>query len=236
MAEQLELADMCVALDRLLAVLREARDGGGALSPQHREALLEAYAPLCDLVPGVFELDAERNRREPIIVHSLLRQVAGIEKVAIDKLGAANLLSVSALADASVDEVVAVTGLSTDLAGRVVARFCAYRSQAGAVAAPDPAAELRALGELALHLREQNRAYDAVASGWSAEQKERKRELRRERAETLLRVHVSLARLGQVDRLVELDRLSFRRKVEYIEATVRAARTGVMAEQAARPG
>jgi len=40
MAEQLELDDVCVALDRLLAALAGARQAGGASPPKHQAALL----------------------------------------------------------------------------------------------------------------------------------------------------------------------------------------------------
>ena len=224
MAEQLELDDICAALDRLLVGLGIARQAGGAVSGEHQASLLAAYMPLVELLPGVLELDSERNRREPIIVHSLLRQVPGMEKVAIDKLVAANLVSVSALADARPMELAQVTGLPLELAERVVSRFRAYRERAGAVATPDPRAELRALSELLARLRQETENYDAAAASWAPAMKERKRELRRGRAETLLAIHVSLARLGEVDRLVELDRLNFRRKFEFIESYLKAAR------------
>jgi hypothetical protein len=224
MAEQLELDDICLALDHLLAELVRARQAGGAVSAEHQSGLLAAYMPLVGLLPGVLELDSERNRREPIIVHSLLRQVPGMEKVAIDKLVAANLVSVAALADARPMELSQVTGLPMELAERVVSRFRAYREKAGAIATPDPRAELRALSELLARLRQETENYDAAAASWAPGMKERKRELRRGRAETLLAIHVSLARLGEVDRLVELDRLNFRRKFEFIESYLKAAR------------
>ncbi|HKE18558.1 MAG TPA: helix-hairpin-helix domain-containing protein [Kofleriaceae bacterium] len=229
MAEQLELDDICEALDRLLGALTAAHRSGGAISQEHQAALLAAYLPLIDLLPGVLELDAERNRREPIIVHSLLLQIPGIEKVAIDKLVAANLVSVSALSEARPEELAQVTGLAGDLAARVVARFREYRQQSGAVASADPRAELRALTDLVARLRQQNGEYDSAAGSWAPGVKEEKRRLRRERAATLLAIHVSLARLGEVDRLVELDRLNFRRKVEFIESTLQAARAATRA-------
>jgi hypothetical protein len=225
MAEQLELDDICGALDRLLVALSAAQRAGGSISGENQASLLTAYTPLIELLPGVLELDAERNRREPIIVHSLLRQISGIEKVAIDRLVAANLVSVGALADARPEELAQVTGLSADLAGRVVAHFRTYRQKSGAIASPDPRIELRGLTDLLGRLRRQNTDYDTAAGSWAPGVKDRKRELRRERAETLLAIHVSLARLGEVDRLVELDRLSFRRKVEFIESTLQAARS-----------
>ena len=226
MAEQLELGDLCAALDRLSAALETARAGGGAITGPARDGLLDAYQPLLDLVPGALELDGESGRREPIIAQALLRQVPGVETLAIERIVAASLLSITALADARPDELAAVTGLPLELAGAVVDRFRAYRAQAGVVAAPDPAAEHAALAELLATLRAQNAAHDEAARGWSPEDRERKRATRRERAATLLRIHVCLARLGQVDRLVELDRLSFRRKADTIERFLIEARQG----------
>jgi hypothetical protein len=235
MAEQLELGDICAALDSLLVALADAHRSGGQISGEHQLALLAAYVPLTDLLPGVLELDAERDRREPIIVHSLLRQIPGIEKMAIDKLVAANLVKVGALAEASGEELAQVTGLSLELAERVVTHFREYRSKHGAVASPDARTELRALATLLERLRQQNSEYDVAAGSWAPGVKERKRELRRERAATLLAIHVSLARLGEVDRLVELDRLNHRRKVEFIENTLQAARAAARARTGGGP-
>jgi hypothetical protein len=226
MAEQLELSELCAALDKLLVALAEARVGGGTINGQGRANVLDAYFPLMELVPGGLELDAERNRREPVIVHSLLRQIPGVEKVTIDKLVAASLISISTLADARPDELAAVTGVSDEIAQRLVERFRAYRAEAGLVASPDPAAEHRSLAALLANLRRQNAAFDDASQRWSADAKEQKRRLRLERAETLLRIHVSLARLGQVDRLVDLDKLSFKRKVDYIDSYLQGARAG----------
>jgi hypothetical protein len=224
MAEQLELAELCVALDKLLLALAEARIAGGVVHGQPRANVLDAYFPLMELVPGGLELDAERNRREPVIVHSLLRQIPGVEKVTIDKLVAASLISITTLADARPEELAAVTGVSDEIARRLVERFRAYRSEAGVVASPDPGAEHRSLTALLERLREQNAAFDDASKRWSADAREQKRLLRLERAETLLRIHVSLARLGQVERLVELDRLSFKRKADYIDSYLQGVR------------
>ena len=226
MAEQLELGELCVALDKLLLALAEARIAGGAVIGQARANVLDAYFPLMELVPGGLELDAERNRREPVIVHSLLRQIPGVEKVTIDKLVAASLISIATLADARPDELAAVAGVSDEIALRLVERFRAYRSEAGMVASPDPAAEHRSLAGLLDTLRRQNTAFDEASQRWSADAKEDKRRLRLERAETLLRIHVSLARLGQLDRLVQLDKLSFKRKADHIDSYLQGARAG----------
>ena len=225
MADQMEMADLDGALERLVKVMAEIRQGGGVITGDRRETLLAAYQPLIELLPAAFELDAERSRREPIIVHALLRQIPGVEKVAIDKIASANLFRVAALADARADEVAQVTGLSPALAQRVVARFRAYLARAGAVAAPDPAAEHRSLAQLVDRLRQQNRAYEEASDRWSDEARESRRQLRRERAETLLRMHLSLARLGQVDRLAQLDKLSFRRKADHVETFLQSVHT-----------
>jgi hypothetical protein len=137
---------------------------------------------------------------------------------------AASLISISTLADARPEELAAVTGVSDEIAERLVARFRAYRAEAGMVASPDPAAEHKSLARLLELLRRQNADFDDASQRWSADAKEQKRVLRLERAETLLRIHVSLARLGQVDRLIDLDRLSFKRKADFIDSYLQGAR------------
>src|SRR5262249_24337105 len=94
MAETMQLADLCEALDGFQKALVEV--GQRCQSPvagADKATLLAAYGPLLKSMPHVFELDAERNRREPIIVEALLRQVPDVEKVTIDRLYSAGLTS-----------------------------------------------------------------------------------------------------------------------------------------------
>ena len=61
-------------------------------------------------------------------------------------------------------------------------------------------------------LEEQNGAFDASAKGWT--NVEEKRRIRAERASTLLEINLLLARLGEVPRVHELERLPFEKKAE----------------------
>jgi hypothetical protein len=59
--------------------------------------------------------------------------------------------------------------------------------------------------------------FESVASAWSDDEHARKKHLRQARAVALLQVKVLLARLGEVDRLAQLERLPFERKIEQLE-------------------
>jgi hypothetical protein len=92
MAEQLEMQDLCTSLDAFLEVVQEVLAAGRQnVDPQRRQALMDAYARLSALLPSAFELGAERDRREPIIVHSLLLQACDQQSLTVDKVYGAGL-------------------------------------------------------------------------------------------------------------------------------------------------
>ena len=65
---------------------------------------------------------------------------------------------------------------------------------------------------------------DAWASGVS------KKELRKAREQTLLDIQVALARLGEVDRLTQLERLPFEKKLAHLESFLEEARDKYVAQ------
>ena len=81
MAAQMEHATLPAAIDGFDAALGELLRPGAApvVAGPSREALLAAYAPLLAAMPRAFELDGERDRREPMIVRGLLEQVPGLD-------------------------------------------------------------------------------------------------------------------------------------------------------------
>ena len=86
------------------------------------------------------------------------------------------------------------------------------------------AGERGRLAELASKLRREHDGYEKACEAWSGDAPEQKREFRKARAQTMLDVQVLLARLGEVDRLAELERLPFERKVARLEAFLEEAR------------
>ncbi|HEX9298476.1 MAG TPA: helix-hairpin-helix domain-containing protein [Polyangiaceae bacterium] len=221
-AKEMELTDLCVWLENFRAALTHAADTTGTtIAGESREALLVAYANLTEQMPEVFALDEERSRREAIIVHALLQQVPEVHKVTIDKIYAAGLTSLDVLFLAKPDEIAATTGVSEQLAARIVEKVRHYRNDIASIADATRSSERERLAQLASELRELHEAYEQAATGWSEDAKGKKKQLRQARAEVVLQIKVLLAFLGEVDRLNQIEKLPFGRKIEELEAYLR---------------
>ena len=217
MAGQVGHDALAAALDGFGAAVDEALRPGTppTVSAALRDKLLAAYAPLITALPTAFELQGERDRREPVVVRALLGQVPGLEPLMIDKLMAAGLVRLEALFQARADEVAAVSGLPGDVAAAIVARVQAWkRATPAALATPDRAATARELAALVEALESQHAAFEDAARGWSEADREAKRLLRRQREMSFLQITIALARLGEVDLALALERVSFARRLE----------------------
>jgi chemotaxis protein histidine kinase CheA len=224
MAEQMELTDLCQALDEFGATVQAAVAGRARIDENGKADLLRRYKRLVELIPQAFELDAERDRREPIIVESLLYQIEGVEKRTIEKLFAVGLNRLDALMRASADEVEVVAGLRAEVAVAIVEKFQSYRSTASsALSAPDPAAERRQLNDLLTELAVLNDDYARASAGWTEEARAQKRESRKQREQTYQRIKVALARLGERDLLGRLEKLPFEDRVTMLDHYLSAA-------------
>jgi len=225
-ADKLELADLCAALDGFHeALVAAATDGARTVSGDRRTSLMTWYDELIALMPQAFALDLDRSQRDAVILQSLLLQVPGVKKVTIDKLYAAGLSTLEAMLLATPADVAATTGIPEALAGRIVARFREFRDQVRS-SVPDAtrAHERERIAELTTRLRREHYEFELAAQGWTAEADEKKRTLRKARSQTLLDIQVVLARLGEVDRLAEIERLPFERKLAHLESFLEEAR------------
>ena len=216
-AKEMELAALVDALDAFAVALREAATRGAVLDDGTRASLFERYGKLVELMPQAFALDGEQNRREAAIIHALLEQVPDVRKTTIDKLHAAGLSSLDVLFLAKADEIVQTTGIAGELAARIVEKFQSYRRDmiSGSIEGTRGDRErLRAaLAELAgLHAE-----FESLADAWSDEAAERKRNLRQARADTFLKIKVVLARMGEVDRLSQIEKLPFESKIARLD-------------------
>ena len=221
-AREMELADLCAALDGYREALGRATAATGTtIDEGTRESLMGAYGKLVELMPEAFGLDGERGRRETIIVHALLQQVPEVRKVTIDKIYAAGLTNLDHLFVARPDEISATTGIGENVAASIVEKFQRYRREIASLADATRAAERKRLGELAGELRSLHQEFERAASGWSDDERADKKKFRQARAEALLQVKVLLARMGEVDRLSLIDRLPFVRKIDELEAFLR---------------
>jgi DNA repair protein RadA len=224
MAGQMELTDLCAALDDFCVAVDAAVAGRARIDDAGKAELLRRYQRLIELIPQAFELDAERDRREPIIVEALLCQIPGVEKRTIERLFAVGLSRLDALIHATAEELAVVAGLRDELAAAIVAQFQAYRSAASsALAAPDPLAERRAMGDLLIMMSVQNDEFNHASTLWTDEARARKQEARKRREQVFQRIKVALARLGERDLLARLDKLPFNDRIGALDRYLSAA-------------
>jgi hypothetical protein len=224
MAAQMELTELCMALDQFCVTVDAAVGGRARISDDGKAELLHRYQRLIELIPQAFELDAERDRREPIIVEALLYQIEGVERRTVEKLFAVGLSRLDALMRATAEEIAVVAGLRQDLADAIVEQFRAYRTGASsALAAADPLAERRQLGDLLIMLCVQNDDHAHNAGKWTDEARARKREARKQRDLVYQRIKVALARLGERDQLARLEKLTFDERIATLDRYLSAA-------------
>ena len=223
MAAEVGHTALVAALDGFVVALQAVLEPGQPpeVSGSSREALLAAYAPLVTCLPRAFALEGERDRREPIVVRSLLEQVADLETLMIDKLMAAGLGTLAALFAARADEIAAVTGIPDAIAARAATRIQAFRrATPAALATIDPAATIRELAQLVEQLRTEHMAFEEAARGWSVDARLAKKELRRQRQATFLQITIALVRLGEIDFAIRLPKLAFARRIDDLERIV----------------
>jgi hypothetical protein len=224
MAEQMDLVDLCEALDDFCVSVNAAVTGRARIDEDAKAELLRRYQRLIELIPQAFELDAERDRREPIIVEALLYQVPGVEKRTIEKLFAVGLSRLDALMRATTEELAVVAGVRSDLADAIVEQCRVYRTGASsALAAPDPLAERRQLGDLLIMMSVKNDEYNHAGTMWTDEARARKQDARKQREQVFQRIKLALARLGERDLLARLERLPFNERIAALDRYLSAA-------------
>jgi len=74
------------------------------------------------------------------------------------------------------------------------------------------------IAQLTARLRSEHKEYESASQSWSPEAEEKKRELRKARADTLVEIEAALTCLGELERLQEIERLPFEQKLARLEA------------------
>ncbi len=87
------------------------------------------------------------------------------------------------------------------------------------------------IAQLTVRLRSEHEEYESASQSWSPEAEEKKRELRKARAGTLVEIEAALTCLGEVERLQEIERLPFEQKLARLEAFLHATQEAPRAEQ-----
>ena len=211
-------SDFVEKLGAFMKALELAQGGSDRLiRGQLRQAIIDTYSDLTAFMPDAFALEQEANRREAVIVHSLLQQVPGLQKVGIDRIYAAGLTSLALFYVARPTDIAELTGLPLESAESVVNRFKEYRRKTESLSPEgDRAAELALLREQADRLDAITAEYDSQKPGVVGDAK--KRELRRLRGELMVEIGLLMARLGEVTRLRDIEKLPFSARTEQIRA------------------
>lgn len=231
-ADKLELKELCTALDRFSEALASAQTTDGrTIDGDRRNVLLVRYDDLSSLMPQAFGLDVDRTQREAFILQSLLLQVPEVKKVTLDKLYAAGLTTLETMLLATPEDIAASTGIAEGLAARIVDRFRSYRDQVKE-SVPDAtrAHERERVARLTARLRREHDEHERASQSWTKDAEEQRKDLRKARAQTMLDIQVVLARLGEVERLKEIERLPFERKVAHLESFLEEAREKYVAQ------
>jgi hypothetical protein len=221
------------ALRQLEAVVEEARTASGPrIDGELRQRLLERYVALQQALPEAFADQSGERRREPIIIDALLRLVPGMHRIAIDKVYAAGIDSLSRFRAATTFDLAHTTGLDEPLCEAIVERFARHREER-ATATPD---ELRTheraqLGDLVGKLRQRHADFREAEV---QEDLALKRKLRNERKTLVLELDLVLAHLGELELIYELERAPVERKIERLEEFTRAKATSTAVSRPSR--
>jgi hypothetical protein len=176
------------------------------------------------VLPEVFELKGERDRREPIVVHHLLQQIPGVHTIAMDRLYGAGLTSIESLYAASVDDLVGLARVERDVADAIHRRFVAfYRERAEH---PVERAQQQVKQKLLTLVDRLGRAHDEFQRAEAEDDRAAKRRARTDRRSHALEMNVLLAQLGEIDLVSELERSPTERRIERVMTFVAQAGRG----------
>ena len=209
-----------------------SRDSPPEVTGPSRETLLAAYAPLATCLPRAFELEGERDRREPIVVRALLEQVAGLEPLMIDKMMAAGLGTLAPLFAARADEIAAVTGhprRDRRRGGRAHPGVPSRRRRRRW----RPSIRRRRSASSAKLRRAAARRARRVRGGGARLVARRiaqaKKQLRQRRQTTFLQITIALVRLGEIDVALRLPKLPFARRIDELDRIVASRAAAIRA-------
>jgi hypothetical protein len=208
------------ALEEFERALRAAlRSNLAMVTGEYRRSLMVGYDQLREVLPAAFDIRSDRDRREPVIIDSLLRQVPGMHALCIARLYAAGVTSLAAFFRARPADLCATAGIDPDIARAIVEHFEVYRIQREQTA-PDRGrkSERNELRTIIDTLAAREREYRDAEEN---EDRRRKREIRNERNALVQRLDLLLAQLGEIDLVNELKRIPVERKIKRIDRYLR---------------
>ena len=197
----------------LLALDRSER----SVSGETRQRILSCYEALVRIMPEAFSLGDEGQKREDIIIKSLLKQIPGLGCVTLEKLYKAGLGSLDTLFLANKEDLAAATGVSGRMCELICDKIARHRQELGSLY--DDAAQSGWRDRLAgvvNSLRDEIEAARAPDSSqaWPTSEEQRRRH---QRQLYFLEITVILAEMGELDLLGRMHKLSFKRRIRILD-------------------
>lgn len=216
------------ALDTFGDLLVEARQSSRVVDGDTRVQVLTAYQHLAALLPATFpDVAPDPNAEsESIILNSLLKQIKGVGRVTIGRLFSAGLVSLGSYDMADPGDLAAAAGLKPALAARICDLFRQYREVSEL--AKDQDIVMRRLEGLVGELRAAQFEYKkATLEEWYTHEPSRaKARARRVRQQTMWKVNVALAELGEVRLLNVLKEEIYDKRIERLKTLLEGRASG----------
>src|SRR5262245_32688745 len=185
-----------------------------------RDLILNSQQALAEVLPDVLPTDKEQQRREDLIIRSLLQQIPGLGRVTLEKLYKAGVGTLEALFLANRDDLAAATSISVPLCERIVEKFQRHRAEAQESSQQDPQSKFQAcLVSLVAELRDRQEELDAaeVGANFNRSLAAEKRRRRQFRQNCFLQIVATLAELGEIELINKIQRLPFKQRLKKLE-------------------
>jgi hypothetical protein len=188
-----------------------------SLGGEMRELILASYQELTDVLPQAFQTGQDEQKREDVIIKSLLRQVPGLGHVTVEKLYRAGLGSLEMLFLANTEDLATVTAIPLGLCKRICDKFQQYHAEVAEISHDSGQSGYRArLASLVGELHSQQEEFERAGRDVAVTAQRRQR--RQQREHCLLQILVMLAELGELELINLIPKLSFRRRIQRLEA------------------
>jgi len=204
-------------LDRCLALGQTGTNR--FLVGEIRDQILSKYESLAEVLPASFRVGDENQKREDIIIRSLLQEIPGVGCVTLEKLYQSGLGSLQMLLMGNPEDLAAATAIRRPLCEKICLKMSQYRTETESRASQPGQSGCRTrlveianeLGMLIDGKGTRPGSHPVDDSGFE------RRECRKKRMELFLEVKVTLAELGELDLIRKLEKVSFKRRLNLLD-------------------
>jgi DNA repair protein RadA len=199
------------------ALLLGLSSGDQLLMGEIRQQILSSYEALVGIMPEVFRLGDEGQKRDDLIIKSLLKQIPGLGCVTLEKLYRAGLGSLDSLLLANKEDLAAATGIPRRICELICDKVAQHRKEMETLSHDAAHSGWRCrLAGMVNGLRDEIEGDKASngSHGCPASEEQRRRHQRQLR---FLEITVILAEMGELDLVSRMHKLSFKRRLQILD-------------------